>query len=187
MALVRFEKIRDLIDLEGPVSSGGEATLDDFPQLAVLLDSVKASIESYIGRYIEQDSYTESGWIDSNEIPLRALPVKKIKSVTVDVSPIDLDQIRISRAGITLPSIVPRGTFNDVFFEVKYQGGFDEIPADIERAALLQVLYEYNRLPHIGATSVSNDGGSVQTPELGLLREVRNLLDKHKNFGILGV
>lgn len=183
MALVRFSKIRDLIDLEAPVSSEGEATLDDFPQLAVLLDSVKASIESYVGRYIEQDSYTESGWIDNNEIPLRALPVKKIKSLTLDGEPVDSTKIRLTRSGISLPSNVPRETL----FSVKYQGGFDEIPADIERAALLQVIYEYNRLPHIGATSVSNDGGSVQTPELGLLREVRTLLNKYRNFDVIGL
>ena len=182
MALFRFEAIRDLIDLEGPVSKEGPAELSDFPQIALLMDSVQASIESFCGRVFELESYTETGFIDGLELYLPALPIKKIKSFEVDGVSVDISQLKITRSGVRIPNFAL-----DAQWKLKYQGGFDDIPADIQRAALLQTVYEYNRLPNVGATSVSTDGGSTRTPELGLLQEVKNLLWKYRNYDILGV
>jgi len=64
---------------------------------------------------------------------------------------------------------------------VVYTGGITEATNSMNRAALLQTAYEFQAKDHIGASSVSAEGGSVQRPELGLLKEVKRILSKDKH------
>ena len=66
---------------------------------------------------------------------------------------------------------------------VVYTGGYanDEVPEGLNRASLLQTVYEFQGRDHLGAESVSSDGGVVQRPELGLLKIVKGLLDNYKH------
>jgi hypothetical protein len=173
MLLTTFEDLKALLKLQLD-------SLSDYPALSVIAESVTAAIQVYLCRDLELDSYTERFDMDGERfIGLRAIPIKKIKSVTVDGVPFIGYRQRLDRLEFHSPV--------NGLLEVKYQGGLDDIPEDIKRAALLQIAHEHQRHDHIGANSVSTDGGSVRNPELGLLKEVRRMLEKHINYAAKGI
>lgn len=174
MPLVSFEEIKDLLHLE-------DDSIDDYPALKRIHASILPSFESFLGRKLIEDSYTETHWTDgSSEISLKALPIKKVKSVFIDGN--EETEYRITQYGIKVPFKAP-----GYQVVIKYSGGFEEIPDEIRSAALLQVAHEYQRHDQIGATSVSNDGGFVKHPELGLLKEVKRRLQPFKNYAYWGI
>ncbi|HCG7104104.1 TPA: hypothetical protein NJ322_005019 [Vibrio parahaemolyticus] len=173
MELVSFEKLKEVLHLE-------RDSIESYPALQILADSCQSSFESYLCRFLEDDTYTET--FDAEDwdgfFPLKGLPIKSIKDVRVDGELCSMSP-RIRTDGVQLP--VRAGVVS-----IKYYGGYDEIPADIERAALFQIVHEYQGHDHLGATSVSTDGGSVRRPQLGLLWEVKRLLNKHVNYAVKG-
>lgn len=167
LTLVKFESLKAILDLE-------KAAIDDYPALQELQKSVYYAIESYLGRYLEQDTYTEKAPVSGNLVPLKALPVSTVSAAVLS-SGVDLvAEVEIVYDGIRLPYKV-----SSSLVETTYVGGFDTVPGDITRAALLQVIHEWQRKEHVGATSVTNEGGSIQWPELTLLTEVKRLLDPY--------
>ena len=176
--LVSFADIKSVINLE-------DAAITDYPGLGIIRDNVVFAIESYLSRYLENTDYTQSVKVMSKTkmIPLRALPVESISTVTVstlgvDESLTEHNDYMITDYGILLDSSVNRSSV-----DVEYTGGYEaaDVPNEIKRAAILQTIYEFQGKDTIGATSVSTEGGSVQTPALGLLKEVRRLLDPFKH------
>ena len=166
--LVTFEDLKSLLHLDNDE--------EDYPALTLLRDSVKDAIESFLGRTIDNDSYSETKRIVSKTkmVPLNALPVDSVSSVTIDGSA--STDYTISDYGVELGA-----TVSNLPVVVSYIGGLEEIPGPINRAALIQTAYEYQNHDHIGAESVSTDGGSVQRPSLGLLKEVQRLLKTFKH------
>jgi hypothetical protein len=71
------------------------------------------------------------------------------------------------------------GLQNYYMATVTYTGGYETIPADIAKATAMQLIYEYKRLPDIGANNISGEGGSISYPELGLMDEVKRLLSPY--------
>lgn len=166
LTLVKFESLKSLLDLT-------KASIDDYPALKEIQKSVYYAFESYLGRYLERDTYTHQAVASGKLLPLMALPVVSVSSCVLS-SGIDLTSDVIIRPdGLELPYRVSSSV------ETTYIGGFEEVPGELTRAATLQILHEYQRKEHIGATSVSNEGGSIQWPELGLLKEVKRILDPY--------
>ena len=60
---------------------------------------------------------------------------------------------------------------------ITYTGGLTVVPAELTRAALLQTVYEYQNKDSVGLENISNQGGSVTKPEIGLLKEVKQILN----------
>ena len=164
--LVPFDKLKSLLELED-----NEA---DYPALTLIQESVVAAFEAYTGRVFTEDKYTNSVDIifPSKMVSLNAIPVNTITEVTVDG--IVMTDYKIRLYGIELGSPVDNRTV-----EVSYRGGLKEVPASLERAALLQTTYEYQNSTHIGAKLVSTEGGTVTLPELNLLKVVKGILKSY--------
>lgn len=152
----------------------------DYPDLTIIQASVVAAIENYCDREFESTSRNFSKLIEyeTDKIEVKAYPVSTVSSVTIDgvAQTVTTDYLKIER-GILLASPI---CYNTVAFT--YTGGLATIPKDLERAALLQTAYEYQRKDSIGLQTVSSDGGSItKEPELGLLKEVKQLLRLYVN------
>ncbi|EKT4476356.1 hypothetical protein QEL91_002023 [Pseudomonas putida] len=170
--IVEFDDVKALLGLE--------KSQDKYPELPVILEQVHAALENHCQRIFEYDEYSETGYIDGTDIPLRALPLASVKSVSIDGK----SQVLNWRARGDRISF--RG-HHEGNYKVVYKGGFDEIPADVKRAAVLQACHEYQRKDQIGATAVNTDGGSVQySGQIGLLKEVIRLLAPYRNYALGG-
>lgn len=175
--LVSYAALKSLLGLE-------EALISAYPGLSLIQESVVTAIESYIGRDLEAGDYGMSQFINSPTVQLKldALPIESVASVTItqdgDDETLTSDDYMIMDYGLSLYTPV-----GDCKVTVSYSGGYEseDVPAQIKRAALLQTAYEFQGKDQIGASSVSTDGGSVQRPALGLLKEVRRLLDRYKH------
>lgn len=171
--LVPFATIKALLG----ISTGSAYT--DTPALDVLQTSLSRLFDDYLYRTLAEGTYTEtifSRQAPTQIIPLRALPITSVTSVTV--GGVATTAYVITSHGLRLAGSV---RLQDVV--VSYIGGYSDasIPTTIKKAALLQLAYEYKKLPHIGATSVTTDGGTVNSPELALLKEVRRLLAPYRH------
>ena len=182
--LVTFDDLKKALELE-------KKTIQEYPVLEILKPSIEAAVENFLGRELEYKERTEPvqmGMAHSKMVPLKALPVASVSAVTAtdgygnQESLTHLEDFRITNWGIRLFS-----AYRDKDLAVTYLGGFatpatgstPAIPADITRAALLQTVYEYEKSPNLGASTVSTEGGSTRYPELGLLKHVKELLQKH--------
>lgn len=165
LTLVKFEDLAAMLDLT-------KDSIDEYPSLRVLVSSVYAAIESYLARTLEIDTYTETIDIRNRLVPVKAFPISNITSVLIEGDTTNhAESCTKKYAHIMLPKEV------EAYVTITYSGGYEEAPEPIKRAALLQVLHEWQRKDQIGAENVTNDGGSVIWPELGLLKEVKRLLD----------
>lgn len=122
-----------------------------------------------------EEIYTVHGPI----ICVLRLPIESIESVSIDGESLTTDQYKIISKGIVLKT--KEYTIGSSVVDITYTGGFQTLPTVIDVAATLQLAHEYQRHGHIGASSVSNDGGSVNYPELSLLKEVKNMLSRFRN------
>lgn len=169
--IVEYDDVRALLDLE--------KSQDKYPELQVILEQVSAALENHCQRIFEYDEHSETGYLDGHDIPLRALPLASVKSVTIDGKSQVFWRARGDRISF-------RG-HQEGSYKVVYRGGFDEIPADVKRAAVLQACHEYQRKDQIGATAVNTDGGSVQYQgQVTLLKEVVRLLAPYRNYALGG-
>jgi len=175
--LVSYADIKAFVGLE-------ETGITEYPSLGVIQSSVVEAIETYLCRSLEYGAYTQSIQVmgQTSIIGLDALPVDSIESVTVtqygEDTALNTDDYFITEYGIYLYAPVSMCRL-----AIEYDGGYttSTIPGAIKRAALLQTIFEFQTKDNVGASSVSTDGGSVQTPELGLLKEVKRLLNPFKH------
>jgi hypothetical protein len=175
--LVSYADLKSLLDLE-------ETAITSYPSLSVIRDGVVSAIETYIGRDLESGDYETTLFLTSKtaQLKLNALPIESVDSVVVtqygEDTTLDSDNYMILGYGLHLH--YPVGQCKVV---VNYTGGYDaaDVPAPIKRAALIQTAYEFQSKDQIGASSVTTEGGSVQRPALGLLKEVKRMLDRYKH------
>ena len=173
--LVSYANLRSLLDLE-------EAAITDYPALNVLRDSVTSALEDYTGRLFESKARTETIYVGSTGtqmLSLEAIPVASVSSLVVTVSETDEtftehDDYEIASYGLKLLTRV-----SNCSIAITYTGGISTVPDSLARAALLQTAYEFQAKDQIGADSVSTEGGTISRPALGLLKEVKRLLDKN--------
>jgi hypothetical protein len=165
--LTDFDTMKALLDLDGDEAG--------YPQLSFVMTSVDAAIQNHLKRELEEDSRTETRFLNgvSRMLPLSGLPVVSVESVVIDDEVVDPSRYKKAVYGLEF-NYMPDG-----LTVVTYKGGVDEIHRDIKRAAELQVAYEYQNIDHVGAETVSNEGGSVSRPALGLLKEVIRMLNPH--------
>ena len=183
---VLFAQIKKLLGLE-------KGDVEDYPQLEFIIDSVEDAIEDYCGRLFEYSVVTDERVnlsFSSRMVPLLRLPIESIEEVRIVTSENETTTTayEITPYGIRLDTAY--GGYKDevnyenavsgnVWIEVDYTGGYEtEPPKTVQRAAYLQIGYEYQNVDHIGAQSVTTEGGSVNRPELGLLKEVKTRLQK---------
>jgi hypothetical protein len=169
--LVSYADLKALLDLEGD-------EITSYPSLALIRESVTAAIEIFTGRNLESKERSRTifvGNIPTNQIILKAVPVSSVDSVTVtitdDVETYSSDDYETTVYGIKLYTSI-----KNAIIQITYTGGISTVPDAISRAALLQTAYEFQSKDQIGATSVSTEGGTVSRPEMGLLKEVKRLL-----------
>jgi len=180
--LVTYAELNSLLGLTG-------ATIASYPALEVLQESVVSAFESYLGREFEHKERVEKVRVHFSTcmIPLKGLPVDTISSVTVKQSGITTTLVEDTDFEIAGWGIETFELYEKAMFTITYTGGFEVeevlgveveiIPDNFKRAALLQTTYEYQNKDHIGALSVSTDGGMVSTPPLQLLSVVKEILN----------
>jgi len=174
MDLIEFADLKSLLGLDC-------TSIDEYPALALLRNSVSAAIESHLGRALEYGNRTEQVelWEHDSMVPLRALPVESVDTVTVTLfggsTASTVTGWMPTNYGIALLSPA------QCVVSVTYNGGLTEVPDWLRRAALMQTAYEFQNKDHIGADFVTIEGGSVKRSELSLLKEVRRLLDAHRH------
>ena len=178
--LVSYESLKDLLDLKKEKASA-------YVGLKIIKASVESAIEAEAGREFEKIERTHSVYIGScgsNRVYLCGIPVAEVSLLTIDGD--DVDDYTITAGGILFPV-----KYYNVEVEVTYTGGYTQttLRKDVERAALLQTAYEYQNKSHIGASSVTTEGGSVQVPALQILPVVKNLISKFKHpwLGVMGL
>lgn len=175
--LVSYSDLQDLLDLEGTV-------ITDYPSLSVIRESVTFAIEEYLGRQLESKSRTDTLYVENlptSMIYLPAIPVSSVTSLVVTWSDdtetyTEHNDYEITGYGLKFYSGV-----SNVSIAITYTGGISTVPDAIERAALLQTAYEFQAKDQIGAESVTTEGGYVSRPALGLLPEVKRMLNRYKH------
>lgn len=178
--LASFADVKALLKLES-------ATSGDYPKYTWIAPSVQATIATYLGATFDySSSAVETVFIGLDKtrlVPLKRLPIASVTSITLDGT--GISDYKITPWGLRLGSSV-----QDVIVVVTYAGGYtttpDTVPADLKRAAVLQVAYEMQSSDQIGATSLSTDGGTISRPELGLLKEVKRVLQPYRNPYVVG-
>lgn len=170
--LVSYADLKNLLELD-------QAAISDYPALNVLRDSVTSAFEVYTGRLFTSEARTKTIYIDSptQMLSLEGIPVASVSSLTVTVSETtetytEHDDYEIRAYGLKLLSSV-----QDCTVAITYTGGLSATTDSLSRAALLQVAYEFQAKDQIGADSVSTEGGTISRPALGLLKEVKRLLN----------
>lgn len=171
MKILNYDDIKSLLHLVKDEA--------DYPELTLLENSVIAAIQSYLGRILKKGSYEQVFHTYFSNIALDALPVDSITSIITESGiSIPTGSYRIIQNGVRIDEVYVM----DESITIKYIGGYSKMPDDIYRAILLQTAYEFQNHDHIGASSVSNEGGTVQIPALGLIPEVVRLIKNHKNI-----
>jgi len=173
--LVSYANLKSLLGLE-------DASITDYPALGVLRDSVTSAFEAHTGRLFESTSRSETIYIGASAttmLKLKAIPISSITSLTVTVSETtetytEHDDYEITAYGLKLLSKVSNCTI-----AITYTGGISTVPDTLERAALIQTAYEFQAKDQIGSESVTTEGGTISRPALGLLKEVKRLLDQN--------
>ena len=171
LELTTFEKLAASLNLT--------KTADEYPALTDLQESIYAAFESYLGRRLELDEYEATGYLyDERTFSLAASPVQSVSSVVVNGVDYTADvTLRIDH--ILFPSRMTGA------IAVTYEGGLEDAPDALKRAAFMQTVHEWQRKDNLGANSVTTDGGYVSWPEMGLLKEVKRLLDPFTHPGRL--
>lgn len=175
--LVSYADLKALLDLR-------ETTINDYPSLDLLRTSVTSAIENFLSRSLESIERTETNYIGAfkrSGIMLPAIPVSTISTVTITEAGVSTEYTENSDYEITEYGIRLFVSHRNVKIVVVYTGGITTVPGEINRAALLQTAYEFQSKDHIGAESVSTEGGNVNRPQLGLLKEVQRMLVNHQH------
>lgn len=153
-----------------------KAAITDYPDLEVIREGVYSRIESYTKRKLVLDAaVVQTFYVGARVKQLFALshlPINSITSITIDGT---------ATSGYTR---IPGGIRSDreiagSTIVITYSGGYADaadVPDNIKRAALLQVVHEFQRRKSIGATTITTQGGTAVVPELDLLKEVRACL-----------
>lgn len=153
----------------------------EYPGLQVLEQQLIGTLETFLGRSLARAVRTEVTQVAASPVRMvlvRGLPVITVTSVMIGTLTVSSSNYTILPWAIHLPEAVTNN-----YITVVYDGGYEDasLPSAIRKAAVLQLVHEYNRLPTVGASDVRTDGGSIKYPELGLLSEVRRLLGPYKH------
>ncbi len=152
MALTTLEKVKEWLNLQA-------VTTDDV-LLQRLIDAASAFVESWLGFAVMRHEVIK--WTDGNgkdELVLASSHILTINSITIDSRTIPPDQYHHADWWIVLNNgCFSRGRRNIC---IKYDMGFDSVPADIENAVIDLIGLAYNERDRIGFQSKSLAGETV--------------------------
>ena len=169
MIFLNFTDIASILQLEKQES--------DYPAISVIERSALTAIEEYLFRGLELTNETETFSARQSDLGFNRYPIASLNSVVRNsISLVEDTDYILNDWGIEI--LFPDG-INKV--TVNYDGGYTILPSAMYRALLVQTVYEWQNRDHIGSTSVTTEGGSVQRPELGLLKEAKRLLNKFRH------
>jgi hypothetical protein len=180
--MLNFNTVDAFLKLSDHNNPNAGSSFDDFPEIKIMVNELQYAFEEFCYRKIATvDLIKETFYITNGDsfLALDALPIKKVNEVKIDGKILSPSVIKTSGGGIYIPK---NNTNQDQRVDVKYFGGFEEMPPAILRAARIQMIYEYERRNYLGAQSVSSEGTTVSYPEFGLLKEVKRLLQNYKNY-----
>lgn len=166
--LCTWEELKNILELEG-------ATIGEYPALEDTRLRVAYALEAHLGRLFELKERTHETTVGSTPtamIYLPGIPNASVSSVTVQTR---YETLTLSETDYMAVNYGLRlwGKVSNGVVTVVYTGGLVEIPGSLQRASLLQTVYEFQGKEHVGSTSVSTDGGTVTTPEIQLLKTVK--------------
>jgi len=161
-----FSVLKDRLRLE-------KANLSDYPVLEDVIASVYAAFENYLRRHLEYSTQQEIDYQNNRiMVSLKALPIESITTITnSDGEVIDADNYEITEYGVRL--LTP----TNGKLIIDYVGGLAIAPEDLTRASMYQIISEYQRRDNPDSEYITGEGGSVTRPQLGLLKEVKRLLE----------
>lgn len=171
--LVTFADLKAFLDLS-------DATENDYPDLALIKTSVVSAIENYCRRIFEHDEYTKTHFYLApiKFIEVAAYPITSVVSLNLDSGDGDVLQTENTDFVVLNDGIEFSEPIQATKVTLVYNGGLQTVPGDLSRAALLQTVYEFQNKNSVGLENVNTQGGSVTKPELGLLKEVKKILDE---------
>ena len=182
-----------------------EAAWDNI--ISGLISGVSAQIQAYCNREferVERISYHDGG---GRYLYLTETPVQEVAEIlyaydwewaaateygTADYALVNAQAGMVGFKGGAWPE-------GAKVYRVTYTGGYDlasnygqsgvtnytAIPADLEKAARLQVVYEFRRRKDLGLQSISFPDGSINTQESGeFLKQVKATLDRYRRRNI---
>lgn len=178
-------------------------TITDYDDLIDLINSqVSANIEKYLNRKLKKQEYTEyfNIKIDKKYFNLKAYPIDLTEDFTVtqyDVEDtINSDYYVWEDLGV-VEYFTPRNHSNQPKpIKIVYTGGYEEVysdseyvldvPDDLARACLLQVVFEFRSRRDLGLLSVTTPDGSIsKSRSAELLPNVKKILDSYRNYPTL--
>lgn len=166
-------------------------TTDDV-LLTSLIARASAFIDSYIGRGIISADYTETlNGNDSDSMFVKNFPITAVSSVTVDLytyspsnTPLGFGYTFDSNRVYLRGGRFCRGSQNVV---ISYTGGYAQVPADIQQAAIELVVFKYKSRNHVGMASHSQDRVVVDHfIQSEVPPEVQCILDRYRRTMYLG-
>jgi hypothetical protein len=170
MALVSNTELKALLDIE-----------NDNAALTIIASYVQSLFESFLCRYLEEDTYKETFFYAGYQLPLYG-PVKKIKTVYVN---------GIETSGYQLGPdclFVYNAKNNDVV-TVSYVGGYAEVPGVIKKAAIDQCIHEFKRRdnPDVVSVKTANTTMTYANEAGGLLESVKKMIQPYRNYAVIGI
>lgn len=176
MFLVTFDQVKAFLDLS-------KSTLEDYPDLEFLIDSMESVFEDYCYRkfeVMERESKTIFT-TEEDKVALFGVPIISVASVFVGGEEVDYQR---SDNVIKLGSVVP--AYTEII--ITYTGGLylttETVPKDLNIAAIRQVAFEYQNRETIGVTKQIIDGNTNEVENLGLIKYTKMVLDRYINYAV---
>jgi|GEM_PF-1282703 len=177
--LCSYDQLKDILDLEQALISG-------YPDLVVIKELVEYAIEAYLFRDLESKERSESIYINDTArsiISLRAIPITDVSSISLvsgetTLTLVENSDFLVTDYGLKLSSLASNSRL-----DIVYTGGYaeDAIPEAINRAAVLQTVFEFQNKDRLGAETISTQAGTVTRPALDLLPHIKQLLLNYKH------
>jgi hypothetical protein len=166
-----------------------------------LIDGVTEAFNAYVGRALAKTTYA-AVYFDGNgkeSLLLPNYPIASVTSITEDGNALtegeDSDYLLYAATGI-LKRVNGAWYKGSKTIKITYVAGYVvqgatvtapdvALPADLKMACMVQVAREWKKatLSEWGAISKSSpDGMSVTRTETGLLKEVREILDRYRSY-----
>jgi hypothetical protein len=178
--LLKYQDIKNLLTLQK-----AEA---DSPHITLLLDTLTARFEDYLQCSLEKKARTEIYCGTGRMVRLNAVPIDTGATITViqDGTAVDASDYEVRSFGLLLKS--QQCSF-DKPVTTTYTGGYTatvaggetvlNIPDSMKRAALMQLTHDINTFKKPGADSIQTDAGTITTPPMKLLDEVKTILNPY--------
>ena len=176
LELVTYVDLKKLLSLV-------DAAITDYPPLDVINATMISAFEEQLGRSLNSEERTENVFIGNSTrsmLKLSAIPITAVSSVTIvqrgeSTTFTENTDFEVAEYGLKLWTSLKNSKVT-----VVYTGGIATVTEEprLNRAALYQVAFEFQNKVWIAAEQVTAEGGSVQTPTLGLLKETKRMIKR---------